>query len=102
MSAHRLLYLAALACLLVCLPLTGLLAPWLAGWAAPEGTADPFLDEMEALNREYSRDVEATRDVATWDELRRLRSERAREVFRRHGRRWHGVVAQEGGEPPPG
>jgi hypothetical protein len=102
MSAQRLLCLAALACLLVCLPLTGHLAPWLAGWAGPEGAADPFLEEMEALNREFSRDVEATTDEATRDELWRLRRERALEVFRRHGRCWPGVVTRESGEPPSG
>jgi hypothetical protein len=102
MPAQRLLCFAPLACLLVCLPLTGCLAPWLAGWAAPAGAADPFLEEMEALNRDLSRDVEATPDEAAREELWRLRRERAREVFRRHGRRWPGVVTGESGEAPSG
>jgi hypothetical protein len=97
MTARRLLCPLSLACLLACLPLTCRLAPRLAGWAAPEAPADPFLEEMEALDREYSRYAGAASDEAARDELRQLRNERAREVYRRHGRRWHGITA-----PPEG
>jgi hypothetical protein len=89
--ARRLLFLAALACLLCLPPLTCVLAPRLVAWAAPEAPADPFVEEMEGLDREYSQAAGAAPDDATRDELRRLRNERAREVYRRHGRRWHGV-----------
>ena len=99
-SARRLLSLAALACLLCLPPLFCCLAPRLAVWAAPEAPADPFLEEMEGLNREYSQAAGEAPDEATREELRRLRNEQAREVYRRHGRRWHTVAAQESGGPP--
>ncbi len=91
MFARRLLYLATLASLL-CLPLlAGRLAPAALDVLVPAPAPDPFLEEMGALDREYSRYASAAPDEAARGELRRLRNERAREVYRRHGRRWHGV-----------
>jgi hypothetical protein len=101
MPARRLLYLAALACLLAVLPLTCRLVPAVLDALAPAPAPGPFPEEMGALNRDYSRAVGAAPDEATRDELRRLRVERAREVYRRHGRRWPDIVAFPVSETPP-
>jgi hypothetical protein len=102
MTARRLLGPLALAGLLAGLPLTCRLALPLAVWAAPEAPADPFLEEMGALDREYSRYAEAASDEAAREKLRRLRNERARAVYHRHGHRWHGAPAPEDGGRPSG
>jgi hypothetical protein len=100
MPACRLLYLGALACLLVALPLTCRLAPRALDALAAVPAPDPFLEEMGALDRDYSRAAGAAPDEAARGELRRLRNERAREVYRRHGRRWPGVAAFPAPETP--